>query len=185
VGYRKNRSRRIKPAISPKLLKIERKLLLAACLKSYNRNRLVPKCITLKDLWARFKVTDTLNAAKMTKYNSVKTLTLEALSVLGLRIHAPVRPSVRPKLLTRWVFFWICVFYIFFWVIVSVTSWPYNPVHTYCYVLYSILTVYCNAYVWELMMIMMINGWLGSVVVGRQTRDREVASSTPGRCTAG
>jgi len=27
--------------------------------------------------------------------------------------------------------------------------------------------------------------WLGSVVVGRRTRDREVASSTPGRCTGG
>jgi len=28
-------------------------------------------------------------------------------------------------------------------------------------------------------------GWLGSVVVGRRTCDREVASSTPGRCIAG
>jgi len=28
-------------------------------------------------------------------------------------------------------------------------------------------------------------GWLGSVVVGRSMRDREVASSTPGRCTTG
>jgi len=27
--------------------------------------------------------------------------------------------------------------------------------------------------------------WLGSVVVGRWTCDREVASSTPGRCIAG
>ena len=26
--------------------------------------------------------------------------------------------------------------------------------------------------------------WLDSVVVGRQTCDREIASSTPGRCTA-
>jgi len=28
-------------------------------------------------------------------------------------------------------------------------------------------------------------GWLGSVVVGHRTGDREVASSTPGRCVAG
>jgi len=28
-------------------------------------------------------------------------------------------------------------------------------------------------------------GWLGSVVVGRRTSDRKIASSTPGRCTAG
>jgi len=27
--------------------------------------------------------------------------------------------------------------------------------------------------------------WLGSVVVGRRTSDRKIASSTPGRCTAG
>jgi len=27
--------------------------------------------------------------------------------------------------------------------------------------------------------------WLGSTVVGRRTRDREVAGSTPDRCTAG
>jgi len=27
--------------------------------------------------------------------------------------------------------------------------------------------------------------WLGSVVVGRRTCDREIAGSTPGRCTAG
>jgi len=29
------------------------------------------------------------------------------------------------------------------------------------------------------------DGWLGSVVVGHWTRDREVASLTPGQCTAG
>ena len=28
-------------------------------------------------------------------------------------------------------------------------------------------------------------GWLGSVVVGRRTSDRKIASSTPGRCIAG
>ena len=28
-------------------------------------------------------------------------------------------------------------------------------------------------------------GWLGSVVVGRRTCDREISGSTPGRCTAG
>ena len=27
-------------------------------------------------------------------------------------------------------------------------------------------------------------GWLGSVVVGRRTSDRTIASSTPGRCIA-
>jgi len=55
---------RMKPAISPKRLKIERKLLLTAYIKSYTGFRLPPKCMTLNDLCARFKVIDSLNAAK-------------------------------------------------------------------------------------------------------------------------
>jgi len=47
---------RIKPATSPKRLKIERKLLLTAYIKSYTGFRLPPECMTLNDLWARFKV---------------------------------------------------------------------------------------------------------------------------------
>ena len=57
----------IKPAISLKRLKIERKLLLTAYIKSYTGFRLPPKCMTLNDLSARFKVLDFLNAAKMAK----------------------------------------------------------------------------------------------------------------------
>jgi len=56
-------SGRIKPAISPKRLKIKEKLLLTAYIKSYTGFRLPPKCITLNDLCARFKVIDSLNAA--------------------------------------------------------------------------------------------------------------------------
>jgi len=55
---------RIKPAISPKQLKTERKLLLTAYIKSYTGFRLPPKCMALNDLCARFKVIDSLNAAK-------------------------------------------------------------------------------------------------------------------------
>jgi len=40
----------IKPAISAKRLKIERKLLLTADVKSYTGFRLPPKCMTLNDL---------------------------------------------------------------------------------------------------------------------------------------
>ena len=40
--------------------------------KSYTGFRLPPKCMTLN---ARFKVIDSLNAAKMTKYSLVMTLT--------------------------------------------------------------------------------------------------------------
>jgi len=36
---------------------------------------LPPKCMILNDLWARFKVIDSLNAAKMTKYSLVMTPT--------------------------------------------------------------------------------------------------------------
>jgi len=64
---------RIKPAISPKLLKIERKLLLRAHIKSYTAFRLPPKCVTLNDLCARLKVIDSLNAVKMAKYSLVMT----------------------------------------------------------------------------------------------------------------
>jgi len=60
----------------------------------YTRFRLVSKSMTLNDLCARFKVIDASNAAKMAKYSLVMTptpcgVTIEALSVLGLRIHAP------------------------------------------------------------------------------------------------
>jgi len=66
----------IKPSISsPKRLKIERKLLLTVYIKSFTGFRLPPKYMTLNDLWARFTVTDSLNAAKMTKYSLVMTPT--------------------------------------------------------------------------------------------------------------
>ena len=65
----------IKPAISPKRLKIDRKLLLTACIKSYTGFRLPPKCMTLNDLCVRFKVIDSSNAAKMAKYSLVMTPT--------------------------------------------------------------------------------------------------------------
>jgi len=54
----------IKPAISPKRLKIERKLLLTAYIKSDTGFRLPPKCMTLNDLCARFKVIDSLKPQK-------------------------------------------------------------------------------------------------------------------------
>ena len=54
-------------------LKIQRKLLLMAYIKFYMGFRLLPKCMILNDLRARFKVTDYLNAAKMTKYSLVMT----------------------------------------------------------------------------------------------------------------
>ena len=65
----------IKPAISPNRLKIERKLLLTVYIKSYAGFRLPPKCVTLNDLCARFKVIGSLNAAKMAKYSLVMTPT--------------------------------------------------------------------------------------------------------------
>jgi len=61
---------RIKPAISPKRLKIKQKLLLTAYIKSYTGFRL-----TLNDLCAKFKVIDSLNAAKMAKCSLVMTPT--------------------------------------------------------------------------------------------------------------
>jgi len=53
------------------MVKDRRKLLSTAYIKSYTGFRLPPKCKTLNDLWATFKVTDSLNAAKMTKYSFV------------------------------------------------------------------------------------------------------------------
>jgi len=68
-------SGRIKPSISPKRFKIERKLLLTAYIKSHTGFRLRPKCMTLNDLRARFKGIDSLNVAKMTKCSLVMTPT--------------------------------------------------------------------------------------------------------------
>jgi len=42
----------------------------------YTRFRLVPKSMTLNDLWARFKVIYSLNVEKMAKYSLVMTPTL-------------------------------------------------------------------------------------------------------------
>jgi len=50
VGYGKNGSDHTKPTTSPKRLKIERKLLLTAYIKSYTGFRLPPKCMTLNNL---------------------------------------------------------------------------------------------------------------------------------------
>jgi len=58
-----------KPAISPKRLKIERKLILTAYIKLNTGFQLPPKCMTLNDLCARFKVTESLYAAQMAKYS--------------------------------------------------------------------------------------------------------------------
>ena len=91
----------IKPATSLKQLKTEQKLLLTAYIKSYTRFRLPPKCMTLKDLWARFKVIDYLNVAKMTKYSTVNfsndsTPCRVAGGIISIRrtnavhIHAPI-----------------------------------------------------------------------------------------------
>jgi len=69
-------SGRIKPAISPKRLTVEggAKVTING-LKSYTCFRLPPKCMTLNDLCARFKVIDSLNAAKMARYSFVMTPT--------------------------------------------------------------------------------------------------------------
>jgi len=48
---------------------------LTAYIKSYTGFRLPPKCMTLNDLCARFKVIDSLNVAKMVKYSLVMTPT--------------------------------------------------------------------------------------------------------------
>ena len=110
----------LKPTISPKQLKIEQKLLLTAYIKSHTDFRLPPKCMTLNDLWARFKVTDTSDAAKfglvMAPTPGTVSGTLDALSLLGLRIHAlmqrehpkfyyvkvGIATSISPKRLKIW-----------------------------------------------------------------------------------
>jgi len=76
VGYAvwKKMARRTKLARSPKGLKIEQKLLLMPYIKSYRGFRLPPRCMTLNDLWVRFKVIDSSNAAKMMKYSLVNRL---------------------------------------------------------------------------------------------------------------
>jgi len=61
--------------IPQKRLKIERKLLLTAYMKLYTGFRLPPKCMILNDLCVRFKVIESLNAAKMAKYSLVMTPT--------------------------------------------------------------------------------------------------------------
>jgi len=66
---------RTKPAISPKRLKIERKLLLTGYINSYNGFPLSPKCMILNNLCARFEVIDSLNAAKMAKCSLLVTST--------------------------------------------------------------------------------------------------------------
>ena len=59
-----------KPALFSK-----RKLLLTAYIKLYTGFQFPPKCMTLNDLWARFKVIDSLNVTKMAKYSLVMTPT--------------------------------------------------------------------------------------------------------------
>jgi len=71
------------------------KLLLTTNRIMYTRFRLVPKSMTLNHLWAKFKVIDSLNAAKMAKYSLVITPTPCRvagciISVRRIRIHAPV-----------------------------------------------------------------------------------------------
>ena len=53
----------------------DRAKLLTVYIKSYTGFRLPPKCMTLNDLCARFKVIYSLNAAKMAKYSLVMTPT--------------------------------------------------------------------------------------------------------------
>jgi len=51
------------------------KVTINGLIKSYAGFRLPPKCMTLNDLCARFKVIDSLNAAKMAKYGLTITPT--------------------------------------------------------------------------------------------------------------
>jgi len=67
--------RRLSRRISRKRCKIGSKLLLNTNMNMYTRFRLVPESMTLDDLWARFKVIDSLNAAKMAKCSLVITPT--------------------------------------------------------------------------------------------------------------
>jgi len=60
-------------AVSRKRCKIGSKLLLTTNRNMCTLFRLVPKSMTLDDVWARFKVIDSLNAAKMAKYGLVMT----------------------------------------------------------------------------------------------------------------
>jgi len=87
-------SEHIKPAVSPKQLEDTAKLLLTAYIKSYTVFRLPRKCMILNDLWARFKVIDSLNAAKTAKCRLVMTRHrvdwLQASFLLGLCIPASV-----------------------------------------------------------------------------------------------
>jgi len=62
----------------------------------YMRFRLVPKSMTLNDLWARFKVTDSLNAAKVAKYSLVMTPT--PCRVAGCMI------SIRPTYSAQYIY---------------------------------------------------------------------------------
>jgi len=87
----------VKPAISPKRLKIERKLLATAYIKLYTGFRLPPKCMTLIDLCARFKVIDSLNAAKMAKYSFLVTPT--PCKVAGCIMSVRRRPYVGTRVL--------------------------------------------------------------------------------------
>ena len=91
------------------------KLLLTTNKNTYTRFRLVPKSMTLNDLWTRFKVIDSINAAKMAKYSLVMTPTpfvewLDALRLLGLLIpwcttylltctvdSGHIKPAISPK----------------------------------------------------------------------------------------
>ena len=62
-------------AVSRKRCKIGSKLLLTTNRNMCTLFRLVPKSMTLDDVWARFKVIDSLNAAKMAKYGLEMTPT--------------------------------------------------------------------------------------------------------------
>jgi len=62
----------------------------------YTRFRLVLKIDDFNDFWARFNVTDSLNAAKMTKYSLGLVMIPSPcrvagciITILGLRINAP------------------------------------------------------------------------------------------------
>ena len=73
VGMENCRFSTFKPSL--KRCKIGSKLLWTTNRNIYTRFRMALKSMTLNDLWARFKVTDSLNAAKMAKYSLVMTPT--------------------------------------------------------------------------------------------------------------
>jgi len=66
-------------------------------IKSYTGFRLPPKCMTLNDIWARFKVTDTLNAAKRrnTASNNSDAIYTVAGGIISIRSTCSCR-IVRP-----------------------------------------------------------------------------------------